>query len=101
MNHDPALQPLNQEKIEENLEALSGWELDDYKICKTFEFPTFGDGVGFVSTLAPSLNEINHHPDIAIQYRKITFCLTSHDIGDKLSGRDFQVATIIDGLYGK
>jgi len=101
MDHDQDLQPLNKDEINNRLADLPGWEYEDNRIEKSFEFPSFNDGLGLLNSLAPSLNQIDHHPVILIKYKKISFCLTSHDLGDRLSGRDFRVAEIIEDLYGK
>ncbi len=65
------LQPLSEEEIKTRLEDLPGWEYKDNKIFKTFEFPTFGDGISLVHALVPICNRLDHHPDIFLIIKKL------------------------------
>ena len=87
-------------EIAEKLKDLSGWEYRDNKLVKTFEFPTFNDGLVLVNTLASFCNQIDHHPLICIDYKKITFSLTTNCMGEKVSEKDVRVAQEIEDLYG-
>jgi len=99
MEEEKDLQPLNNEEVMERLKMLPGWELTENKIIKTFEFPNFSDAVFMLTHLAPYCNKIDHHPDIIINYKKITFELTRYSIGGKLTERDFTVAKKIESLF--
>ncbi|AKM82364.1 TPA: 4a-hydroxytetrahydrobiopterin dehydratase [Candidatus Berkelbacteria bacterium] len=99
MENDLDLQPLSQAEIYERLINLPGWKYSGNKITKTFEFKSFSDGLELVNSLAPFCNEIDHHPDIIIKYKKITFELSRFSIGSKVTERDFTVAKKIEKLY--
>jgi len=101
MNHDKELQQLGEAEIKDRLRELPGWEYEDNKLVKTFEFPTFNDGIALINQLVPFCNEIDHHPDIFISYTKITFYLTRYSIGGHVTDRDFDVAEKIEDLYGR
>jgi len=70
--------PLEQEKIEEYLREVEGWELKEsspstpFQINKTFKFKTFRESIGFVDQVANLAEQEKHHPDIFIRYRKVT-----------------------------
>jgi 4a-hydroxytetrahydrobiopterin dehydratase len=66
-------------------------------ISRTFRFKSFRDAVAFVNLVANLAEEEGHHPDITINYRKVTFTLTTHAIGG-LSENDFILAAKIDRL---
>ncbi len=51
----------------------------------------------FVSKVACVAEEINHHPDITINYNKVTMALTSHDSGG-ITRRDLKLAGKIDEI---
>ncbi len=92
---------LSEEEIEEGLNDLPGWEREGNKIKKQFEFPSFPLGLEFINGLAPFFEEVDHHPDISIAYKKITFELTRHSVGGKLTKKDLQVASEIEKEFSQ
>ena len=49
-----------------------------------------------MTRVAVLADEADHHPDILIEYRKVTLTLSTHDAGG-LSARDFALARRIEG----
>ena len=92
---------LTKEEIEEKLKDLAGWKFADDKISKQFEFKDFMDSLGFINTLAPFFESVDHHPDMHIMYSKVLFELQRFDIGGKVTDRDFVVATEIEKKYSE
>ncbi len=88
-------------EIKRRLKDLSGWGYRRNKITKTFEFRHFKDGIALINKLVPFCDRIDHHPDIQINYKKITFELTRYSVGGRVTDRDFVVADYIEGLYSK
>jgi 4a-hydroxytetrahydrobiopterin dehydratase len=88
---------LNDEDVQAKLSGLDGWERKGDAIEKQFEFGDFSGSVDFVNRLTPVANEMNHHPDLAISWNKVTVTLTTHSEGG-LTGSDFELAGKIDGL---
>ena len=62
---------------------------------RTFELPSFRDAIAFVGRVADLAEEANHHPDIAISYKKVTLRWTTHSAGG-LTDLDFTLARKID-----
>jgi len=92
--------PLENEKIQEYLKQVEGWEVADNKLIKkTFKSKTFRESIDFVNQVAGLAEEENHHPDIIIRYNRVTFELTTHAIKG-LSENDFIMASKIDLLHG-
>lgn len=81
--------------------ALSGslrdWTLKGNAIERRFEFPSFRLAMDFVSKVARVAEEVNHHPDITINYNQVTMALTSHDAGG-ITQRDLRMAAKIDEI---
>ncbi len=98
---DPDLNILTKEQIEEQLKSFPGWSYTNDKISKKFEFGSFSQAVEFINELAPFCNQIDHHPDIHIFYKKIVFELQRFSVGGKVTTRDFTVARKIENLYKK
>ena len=86
---------LNPEQIAEKLNALPGWEYKNNTISKTFKFKEFLPGIEFVQKVAEIAEAADHHPDITINYTRVTFSCTTHDAGG-VTDRDFKLADNIE-----
>jgi len=64
---------------------------------RTFELPSFRDAIAFVGRVADLAEEANHHPDIAISYKKVTLRWTTHSAGG-LTDLDYELAARTDAL---
>jgi 4a-hydroxytetrahydrobiopterin dehydratase len=88
---------LNDEQIEERLDALEGWARDGDAITKDFKCDKFTGSVDFVNKVMPVAEEMNHHPDLAISWDTVTASISTHSEGG-LTGSDFELAARIDAL---
>jgi 4a-hydroxytetrahydrobiopterin dehydratase len=88
---------LDDDDITTRLDALPGWERDGDAIAREFKFDDFQGSVDFVNRITPPAEEMNHHPDIAISWNKVTLTLSTHSEGG-LTENDFELATRIDSL---
>ena len=60
---------------------MAEWREVNGALEQTFELETFPDAVAFVNRVAELAEGENHHPDIAISYRKVTLRWTTHSAG--------------------
>ena len=88
---------LSQEEIDERLKQVDGWRQDNDHIVRDFSFPSFAEAMSFVNQVAQISEEIDHHPDFAISYKRVTLSVTTHSEGG-ITRRDFRLAGRIDGL---
>jgi 4a-hydroxytetrahydrobiopterin dehydratase len=88
---------LSDDDITDRLDRLPGWERDGDSIAREFKFDDFQGSVDFVNRITPPAEEMNHHPDIAIAWNKVTLTLSTHSEGG-LTENDFELATRIDSL---
>lgn len=91
---------MEQEKVKLMLDAVSGWTKsagDVDKIEKLFKFKNFKEAMVFVNKVAEIAEEEGHHPDIFIQWNKVTLTLWTHAING-LFDNDFILAAKIDKL---
>lgn len=91
---------LSEAEIDVHLKEAEFWRRTGPKgqeIQRTWKFPSFAEAIKFVNFVAASADKMNHHPDILVQYNKVTLTLSTHDAGG-LSERDFQFAKICDEL---
>ena len=72
----------------ERLHRISGWELDGEAIQRQFAFKDFADAVAFVVRIGFAAEAADHHPDILINYRRVTLTYTTHSAGG-LTDKDF------------
>jgi len=88
---------LSDDEVKSRLSGIDGWELAGDAIEKQFELDDFSGSVEFVNRITPVANEMNHHPDLAISWNKVTVTLSTHSEGG-LTENDFELAQKIDGL---
>ena len=86
---------LSNAEIDEQLKTLNGWTLDGKAIRKQFTFKGFPEAVAFVNRLVPDAERADHHPDITINYRRVTLSWSTHDEGG-LTAKDIAGAQMAD-----
>lgn len=86
---------LSDSEIQSELGTLEGWELRDGRLRKQFTFRTFLRAMAFVNSVAYVAESAGHHPDITINYNKVTLRIITHSEG-ALTDRDFALARQID-----
>jgi 4a-hydroxytetrahydrobiopterin dehydratase len=79
------------------MELPQGWIDSRGALEKTFELPSFPEAIAFVGRVAEIAEAANHHPDIAVSYRRVTLRWTSHSAGG-ITDRDYELAAKTDGL---
>lgn len=82
---------LSWDQIEPRLTELPGWTATDSELSKTFDFPTYLQGVEFTRSVATIAEELDHHPDLLVSYRKVKVTVSTHDAGG-LTEFDFELA---------
>ncbi len=88
---------LDDKQIQDNLAELDGWKLEGRMIVRVFEFEDFVGSINFVDSLVAPAEEMNHHPDLAISWNKVTVAVTNHAEGG-LTEKDFELAGRIQKL---
>jgi len=75
----------------EFLKTLPGWEIVKGQLTKCFKFRSYMDGLGFTTRCGEIAEEMNHHPDLLVQWRKVTVTISTHSCG-ALTKLDFEFA---------
>ena len=88
---------LTRAEAEQRLKRLSGWSLEGDSIRKQFTFADFPAAVDFVNRLVPGAEAADHHPDIVINYKRVTLTYATHSEGG-LTDKDFAGAATADRL---
>jgi len=60
---------------------LDGWEHTGGTLRRAVEFASFLDGIDAVRAVADLAERADHHPDIDIRWRTVTFTLVTHSAG--------------------
>jgi 4a-hydroxytetrahydrobiopterin dehydratase len=88
---------LGEGEINARLAALPGWKRCGDSITRTFAH-TYHECLHLAMYVGAKAREVGHHPDIAITWQRITFTITTHDAGDRLTEADFSLAAHIDAI---
>jgi 4a-hydroxytetrahydrobiopterin dehydratase len=90
---------LSEETLTVALTDLPGWEGDTAALRRTVEFPDFPTAIHAVVRVADVAEEMDHHPDIDIRWRRVTFTLSTHSAGG-VTTLDLDLAERISGIAG-
>jgi 4a-hydroxytetrahydrobiopterin dehydratase len=89
---------LEQQEIDSALAGdLSAWSQEGDAIVRRVEAPSFPAGIELVRRVAEAAEASDHHPDIDIRWRTVTFRLSTHDAGG-ITDKDLVMAGTIDKL---
>ncbi|WP_113701441.1 4a-hydroxytetrahydrobiopterin dehydratase [Nonomuraea lactucae] len=91
---------LDPKDIDKRLGELPGWRREGDEIRRTVAAPDFPTAIRIVDEIAVRSEELNHHPDIDIRWRKLRIALMTHDKGG-LTEMDFRLAAAIDDIAAK
>jgi 4a-hydroxytetrahydrobiopterin dehydratase len=91
---------LTDSELTAALGSLGNWTHDGDTIRRDVEAPQFLTGIDYVREVAEVAEQADHHPDIDIRWRTLTFVLTSHDSGG-LTQKDVDMARAIDAIVGQ
>lgn len=86
---------LSDAEVGDGLARLPGWELRDGRLRRQFTFRTFLRAIAFVNAVAYLSEAAGHHPDITINYNRVTLRLVTHSEGT-LTDRDLALANDIE-----
>ena len=88
---------LSEDEISEQLAAVPAWTRDGDSIVHVETLAGFSAAMLYVGAVAYLAEAANHHPDITIQWNKVTLTLSTHSAGG-LTAKDFALASQINGI---
>jgi 4a-hydroxytetrahydrobiopterin dehydratase len=88
---------LTAEQLAAALAELPSWDGDTGGISRSVTAPSFIDGIRLVDEVAVAAEAADHHPDIDIRWRTVTFRLATHSAGG-VTENDLSLARTIDTL---
>jgi 4a-hydroxytetrahydrobiopterin dehydratase len=90
---------LTDEQVDAALPDLNGWQHAEGVLRRSVKFPAFLAGIDAVRRVAEHAESEDHHPDIDIRWRTVTFALVTHSEGG-ITAKDIAMARDIDGIIG-
>ncbi|MET8233550.1 4a-hydroxytetrahydrobiopterin dehydratase [Micromonospora sp. NPDC005298] len=88
---------LTADAVRDELGGLSDWSGDPTGIGRTVQLSSFPDAIAVVDRVATVAEELDHHPDIDIRWRTLTFRCVTHSAGG-VTHRDIELARRIDDI---
>lgn len=88
---------LSNDEVDAAAANLDGWQRTDGALRRSVTFPSFLDGIEAVRRVAEHAERADHHPDIDIRWRTVSFALVTHSEGG-ITDKDVQMAREIDGI---
>ncbi len=90
--------PLGETEIKMLLAEVTGWEIMEGALVKTFRFKNYYETMAFVNAAAWISHREDHHPDLQVGYSRCRVSYLTHAIGG-LSENDFICAAKLDALF--
>jgi 4a-hydroxytetrahydrobiopterin dehydratase len=78
-------------EIDERMKSLAGWEIVGGKLHREFTFKDFVEAFRFMTGAAFEAERLQHHPEWANVYNRVTVDLTTHD-AQGITALDFDLA---------
>lgn len=86
------VEAMSQAEIDERLERLPGWRHEEDKLKAEWKFAGFEEAFSFITRVALHAAEQDHHPELFNVFNQVHIALTTHDVGGKVSEKDFALA---------
>lgn len=90
-------QLLDDAAVTAALADLPGWTREGDALARTASLPSFPAAIGVVDRVAEIAEARDHHPDIDIRWRTLTFRCSTHSAGG-ITDRDTALAAAISGV---
>ncbi len=74
------------------------WKEENNQLVKSFEFDDFTSAFAFMQRVALVADTMNHHPDWRNVYNRVEIRLSTHDAGNVVTQKDWELANRIDKL---
>ena len=86
---------LGPDDLARALADMPGWEGDPASLRRTVQAPDFPTAIRLVDAVAEDAEAMDHHPDMDIRWRNVTFVLSTHSAGG-VTANDTELARRID-----
>lgn len=88
---------LSESEARARLGEVPGWDVGEKALVRKLALPSFPEAVAFTVKVAFVAEAADHHPDILINYRRVTLTLWTHTEGG-ITEKDFALAQALNKL---
>lgn len=74
------------------------WTEQNNQLYKKFTFKNFSEAFAFMTRVAIEAEKMNHHPYWSNVWNTVEIWLQTHDAGNIVTQKDYDLAKQIDGL---
>jgi 4a-hydroxytetrahydrobiopterin dehydratase len=92
------VQILTPEEIEQKLSGKTNCKYREGKLELDLDFDSYREGIEFVNLVAKIAEDLDHHPEITIGYKKVRICVFTHS-HSSITHLDFELMERIEALY--
>ena len=89
---------LSPDELTAALSGLPSWSGDGEGLRRTVELPGFPDAVAALVRIAFVAEQLDHHPDVDLRWRRLHLTLVTHSAGG-VTELDLELARRIDDLF--
>jgi 4a-hydroxytetrahydrobiopterin dehydratase len=88
---------LTPEDLQPLLRSLPGWSITPDGLRKQFHLRSFADAVAAVTRVGFEAEAANHHPEVQLNWKRVTFTLATPGAGG-ITQKDVALARRIEAL---
>ncbi len=88
---------LTEDELAAALFELQDWGGDSLALRRSYECPSFPSAITAVDRIAVIAENLDHHPDIDIRWRTLSFTVSTHSAGG-VTEQDLDLARQIDAV---
>ena len=92
------LKTLTNEDIKKAQIRFPEWDINEYSMQRKWIFKNFSEALAFIIQVGISAELLQHHPTFTNTYNTVEIYLTTHDVGNKLTSRDLELAQRISSI---
>jgi 4a-hydroxytetrahydrobiopterin dehydratase len=93
-----AVEPLSKDEIEQGLEELPGWRVDDDLLTRTYSFAGHPPAAAMVAHVSQIQEELGHHSEQTLGYNTLKIAVNTHSVGGRVTAKDLDLARRIEAV---
>ena len=93
----PQMQALSPDDINKRLSALPQWKHENNRLVRSQTFPNYLDALEFVYRTGKEAEANDHHPDIFMNYKRVTVQYWTHK-ANGITDLDFKMAAKVEKI---
>ncbi len=96
----PRYPKLSDDAVQQAIQSLPGWTINAGKLHRDYQFKNFAYAFGFMAAAAPQIEKMDHHPEWANVYNRVSIDLVTHDSGG-ITQADVNLAVLLEEIATK